>query len=127
MNTTTSPPTLVDAQTAADTLGVTRNYVYEHAADWGAMRLPGTKNAAAGQGRLRFDLAEVRRRISCCPGRESERSEPAPEAGFRAAPRSRAGTNVELLPIKGSSGRSSDNGKRTANRSAVANGKAELS
>jgi hypothetical protein len=33
MNTTTSPNTLVDAQTVADTLGVTRGYVYEHAAD----------------------------------------------------------------------------------------------
>ena len=105
MNTTTSPHTLVDAQTVADTLGVTRNYVYEHAADLGALRLPGAKNAATGQGRLRFDLAEVLRRLSCCASRESETRDSALPAELRPGRRSRAGTSVELLPIRRSSRR----------------------
>jgi hypothetical protein len=30
------------------------------------------KNSAAGQGRLRFDLDEVKRRLSCCASRGSD-------------------------------------------------------
>jgi len=96
---------IVDAKSLAAYLGVNVSYVYAHAADLGAMRLPAAKNGASkgGKPRLRFDLEDVKRRISCYPGRESEPPDPAPQAALRPRRRRRAGTNVDLLPIRGSS------------------------
>ena len=96
---------LVDAQTVAETLGVSRAYVYEHAAQLGAMRLPGAENGAGkvAKPRLRFDLEDVKRRISYYASRESELTNPAPQAASRPHRRRRSGTNVDLLPIRGCS------------------------
>jgi hypothetical protein len=77
-------------------LAVDRAFVYEHAAELGAMRL-GTGPKA----RLRFDPEEVRLRISCTSGRESTGSDTTPLAATRRRRRRRSGTNVELLPIRG--------------------------
>jgi hypothetical protein len=96
---------LVDAKTLANWLGVNVSFVYAHAAELGALRLPAAKNAGSktAKPRLRFDLEDVKRRISCYPGRESEPPDPAPQAALRPRRRRRAGTNVDLLPIRGSS------------------------
>jgi hypothetical protein len=96
----TSP--IVDAKELAAYLNVSVGYVYEHAADLGALRLPPPKNAGSrtSKPRLRFDLDEVKRRISCYPGRESGPPDPAPQAALRPRRRHRAGTNVDLLPIR---------------------------
>jgi hypothetical protein len=82
----------------ADWLNVERSYVYEHAAELGAMRL-----GSGPKARLRFDLDEVRRLISCSVGRESVEAEPASQAKPRPRRRRRMGTNVEILPIRGRS------------------------
>jgi hypothetical protein len=79
-------------------LGVARSFVYAHAAELGGYRL-GTGPRA----RLRFDLEDVRRRISCRGSRESGSADSAPEAASRPRRRLRTGTNVELLPIRGRS------------------------
>lgn len=47
----------VDAATVARVLGVERDWVYDHARELGAVRLGGP------QGRLRFDLEEIPRRL----------------------------------------------------------------
>lgn len=84
---------LVDAATVARRLGVTRNWVYAHADQLGAMRL------GDGRGRLRFDLATLPLLAAsdekpapqprrCTPGRR-RRARPA------AAP---AGRPVRLIP-----------------------------
>jgi len=84
---------LVDAATVARRLGVTRNWVYAHADQLGAMRL------GNGRGRLRFDLATLPLRAAsderpapeprrCTPGRR-RRTRPA------ATP---AGRPVRLIP-----------------------------
>lgn len=83
----------------ADFLGVDRDYVYAHADELGAWRL-----GAGPRARLRFDLEEVRRRLTACPaGRESDA--PAtrtvePKVRRRCGPG--LGSGVELLPIRGS-------------------------
>ena len=94
---------LVDARTVADYLGVSVAYVYEHADELGARRLGDGPKA-----RLRFSLEEVDLRLTVCPAsRESELS-----GSGVAQPKSRRrrssglGSGVELLPIRGSGGRS---------------------
>jgi hypothetical protein len=101
----TDTQSLVDAKTLAEWLGVNVSYVYAHAADLGALRLPAAKNGGSktAKPRLRFDLEDVRRRISCYASRESEPLDPAPQAGLRPRRRRRVGTTVDLLPIRGSS------------------------
>lgn len=47
----------VDAATVARVLGVERDWVYDHARELGAVRLGGPN------GRLRFDLDEIPRRL----------------------------------------------------------------
>jgi len=92
---------LVSPAELADWLNVDRGYVYEHASELGALRL-GTGPKA----RLRFDLEDVRRRLSttsCSVGRESGAAEAAQQAPSRTRRRRRLGTNVELLPIRGRS------------------------
>jgi hypothetical protein len=89
---------LVDAASVAEHLGVSRDYVYEHADDLGARRL-----GSGPRARLRFDLAEVDSRLTSCA-----RSRGSEAAGSGAVERTRRrrcssglGTSVPLLPIKG--------------------------
>ena len=91
---------LVDAREVAAMLGVTRPFVYEHAAELGAIRL-GTGPKA----RLRFDADEVVTRLSACSARRgSEETEtPAPTGRNGRRSRSRSGTDAQLLPIRGHS------------------------
>jgi excisionase family DNA binding protein len=91
---------LLTAEELADFLGVSRDHVYAHADELGAWRL-GTGPRA----RLRFDLEEVRRRLTACPtGRESEGSQASMvERNVRSRRSSRSGSGVELLPIRGQS------------------------
>jgi hypothetical protein len=98
-------PALVDAETLARFLNVERSYVYEHAAELGAVRLGDGPRA-----RLRFDVFEAKRRLTCFIGRGSE--DPAsrvvePVRRHRRA--KRLGTSAPLLPIRGS-GRPSPGG-----------------
>jgi hypothetical protein len=85
----------------AEWLNVERSYVYEHAEELGALRLGDGPRA-----RLRFDLDEVRRRISCFEGRQSDTRDPAPQAVRPRRRRRLSGTNVELLPVHGRAGTS---------------------
>lgn len=92
---------LVDAQVVADYLGVTRGWVYEHAAELQARRL-----GAGPKGRLRFSLEDVDRAVSCSATRESE----AVSGGVVEPSRRRRRTSVmpsvpDLLPIRGQSRR----------------------
>jgi hypothetical protein len=95
---------LIDAKTLANWLGVNVSFVYTHAADLGALRLPAAKNGGTrtAKPRLRFDVEDVKRRISCCASRESEPENPAPQAALRPRRRRRSGRSVDLLPIRGS-------------------------
>jgi hypothetical protein len=77
-------------------LQVEPSFIYSHAAELGAMRL-GTGPRA----RLRFDLEDVKRRISCQTGRESVEPDAASQAASRRRRRRSMGTNVPLLPIRG--------------------------
>src|SRR5262249_34894437 len=98
---TKAPKRLLTPAQLADFLAVERSFVYEHAAALGAMRLSDGPRA-----RLRFDLEDVKRRLcatSCSGGRESGVTEPASPARSSARRRRTAGTNVELLPIRGRS------------------------
>jgi hypothetical protein len=82
-------------------LVVDRSYVYEHADELGALRL-----GAGPKARLRFDLEDVKRRLgatSCWVSRESDDAEPAIRAVKGRRRRRRAGTSVQLLPIRGRS------------------------
>jgi hypothetical protein len=84
---------LADAATVARRLGVTRNWVYAHADQLGAMRL------GNGRGRLRFDLTKL-------PLRATSDAKPAPQPrrctpGRRRRPRpaaTPAGRPVRLIP-----------------------------
>jgi hypothetical protein len=79
---------LVDAATVARELGVDRDWVYAHARELGVVRLGGE------HGRLRFDLAKIRREIACPsqPGRRTAR-----QRARRRRPQRRR-CNVDLLP-----------------------------
>jgi len=60
-------------------LVVDRCYVYERADELGAMRL-----GSGPRARLRFDLEQVRRLISCDVGRQSAGAEPATQASHKS-------------------------------------------
>jgi hypothetical protein len=60
---------LLKADELAAVLGVDRSYVYEHADELGAWRL-----GSGSRARLRFDLADVRRRLTSCALRAGGRS-----------------------------------------------------
>jgi hypothetical protein len=87
---------LVTVAELATWLQVERSYVYTHAEELGALRL-----GSGPRARLRFDLDEVRRRISCEVGRESEPPDTASQAASRRRRPRSMGTNVELVPIRG--------------------------
>jgi hypothetical protein len=89
---------LVDASTVARALGVSRDFVYSHAAELGGQRI-----GDGPRGRLRFDLD---RALAAWTSRfESERSRKheVPAQGpvsHRTGPR-RLGSGPKLLPIRG--------------------------
>ncbi len=88
---------LVDAETLARFLNVERSYVYEHAVELGAVRLGDGPRA-----RLRFDLVEAKRRLTCSIGRGSEGPASRVVEPVRRRRRSRRlGTSAPLLPIRG--------------------------
>jgi hypothetical protein len=112
---------LATVQEVASFLGTSTDYVYRNAEALGALRLPTAGDSAlkhtrdsratlsptrnqkvAGKQRLRFDLEDVKRRITCQQGRQSE---PWENGLVEPKPRSRRrrglGTNVDLLPIRG--------------------------
>ena len=78
---------LIDAQAVADRFSVSRDWVYEHATDLGAIRLGDGPRA-----RLRFD-----------PERVAEALAPRPFAAAPPPPRRKRPSSapVELLPIGG--------------------------
>ncbi len=83
---------LVDAAEVARMLGVDRDWVYAHARELGATRLGG------GRGRLRFDLARIRRYVACpanIQGTNAGSGRPSRRLR-RAEPKRRRG--VELIP-----------------------------
>ena len=81
-------------------------YVYSHADELGALRLPSSSRrrspGSRAKPRLRFDPDLALERLSgCSAGRTSEPAEaPSPRAPRRRRPPA-LGTNVELLPIRG--------------------------
>lgn len=89
---------LVDAATVAARLGLTRDFVYRNAERLGAVRV-----GDGARPRLRFDLAEVVRRLDACSGgRESEGPAGGVVEPIRARQRRRrSGTRADLLPIRG--------------------------
>jgi hypothetical protein len=83
-------PQLLDAAAVARMLGVTRGWVYEHAAELGAIRL-----GSGTRPRLRFDPLRVGTALE---------DGLAPQLGGRRTHRFRRSaptTDVELLPIAG--------------------------
>jgi hypothetical protein len=91
-------PPLVDAEALARFLNVERSYVYEHAAELGAVRLGDGPRA-----RLRFDVAEAKRRLTCSIGRGSAPPDSPVAKPIRKRRRSHPlGTSAPLLPIRGS-------------------------
>lgn len=79
------PAELVDAAEIARRFGVSRDFVYDHADDFGVVRL-----GEGPRARLRFDPARVRRQLGAVA------APPSPEA-----PPSRRRRNGTLLPVRG--------------------------
>jgi hypothetical protein len=89
---------LLDAAELGAVLNVTRGWVYEHKAELGVIRL-----GSGPRARLRFDVLEVRRRLSlCAEGGESQGVDTrVPEPMRTRRPSRSTGASVELLPIRG--------------------------
>lgn len=81
-------PSLIDVAEVARRFGVSRDYVYEHSDELGALRLGSGRNP-----RLRFDPSKVEQALT------AKRSEVEPEPP-RRRPRRRS-RRAELLPIGG--------------------------
>lgn len=80
---------LIDAAEVARRLGVSRDYVYRHADELGAIRL-----GTGLRPRVRFDPATVREQLAqSVQVREPQRTNRRPVR--------RAGSEVDLLPVKG--------------------------
>lgn len=93
-------PRLLTAAQVAERFGVGRDWVYEHADDLGAVRLPG----GGSRPRLRFDPRRVADALASRQvGEESEAPRGAPRRGRR--PRIAATTvdGCPLLPVGGDS------------------------
>jgi hypothetical protein len=80
-------PTLIDVAEVARRFGVSRDYVYEHSEELGAMRIGNGRNP-----RLRFDPRKVEQAFA------GRREEPKVEKAQRRPRRRRSG-RAELLPI----------------------------
>ena len=92
-------PPLVDAATVAVALGVSRVFVYDHAYELGGRRI-----GNGPRGRLRFDLEEARQGwTGHSINKESQLPKPPTSTGnARRRRRRRSGSDLELLPIRGS-------------------------
>jgi hypothetical protein len=86
---------LLDADDVARRLGVTRSYVYDHAAALGARRLGEGRRA-----RLRFVWADVLAALPSLAGRGTAREETRATTRSRRRP---APTGAPLVPIRGAS------------------------
>jgi hypothetical protein len=78
----------IDAAEVAHRFCVSRDWVYEHAGELGAVRV-----GNGSRPRLRFDVKKVRERFGSLAGSRK------PQRTKRSAVR--RGSNMELLPIKG--------------------------
>lgn len=88
---------LVDAKALADSLGVSRAFVYEHQAQLGGIEVGG-----GSRPRLRFDLERARRGLTTCGGGRA--SEPVAVSADAASPPRRRrsfGTAPKLVPESG--------------------------
>jgi hypothetical protein len=102
------PTTLVDVETVARYLGVSADYVYRHADELGARRLPSAGNGR-GKGtkqRLRFSLPELDERLqarnTCSGSGRSGEAASRAAAPVRRRRRHRSmGTDSPPLPIRG--------------------------
>ncbi|HET7053877.1 MAG TPA: hypothetical protein VFI09_08185 [Solirubrobacterales bacterium] len=90
-------PRLVDAATVAQRFGLKRSWVYDHAAELGAVRL-----GDGPRGRLRFDLAKVADALSVCSDRRGSETAETRTTTRKARPQRRrpTGAERELLPIR---------------------------
>lgn len=99
---TPEPPStrqpLVDAQTLATALGVSRDTIYAHADELGGERI-----GDGPRGRLRFDLDRALSAWSACSTSKESQAPQTPVAAGVSAPRRRQGmgSSPELLPIRG--------------------------
>lgn len=90
-----APDRLLDASEAAARLGVSRDYVYAHAADLGAIRV-----GDGARPRLRFSASSLD--DACLSSRRTQ--PPASPGGKLKRTRRKSeplGTDAELLPIRG--------------------------
>jgi hypothetical protein len=91
----------VTAEVVATHLDVERDYVYEHAVEFGARRLGEGPRARL---RFRLDLVDAALEANACPGgRASTASDPQSGAGSRRRRRRALGSGTELLPVRGRS------------------------
>ena len=92
----TAAPTLLTAAEMAQRLGVSREWVYRHSAELGAIRLPGGSKA---RGRLRFPAAGGRVVVGSPQAQEASN-------GGRSAPKSRrrSARSPARSPASGSAG-----------------------
>jgi hypothetical protein len=90
---------LVTAATVANALGVSRDYVYAHAAELGGKRI-----GDGPRGRLRFDLDQALAALTPCSEskKSHEQKAPAPGSNSSRRHRPRMGSGAELLPVRGS-------------------------
>ena len=88
---------LVDAQTLAQLLGTSREFVYRHRDEFGGERL-----GRSERGRLRFDPATALEAWTARCRSEASQARDRPPTVARASRRRRpSGRDVELLPIRG--------------------------
>jgi hypothetical protein len=97
------PPATGELLTAADVaqrFGVTRQWAYQHAGQLGALRLGDGPKA-----RLRFDPAKVTAALDACSLSRQPQEPQTRSVKPNRRPRARRsiGTEVELLPIRGTS------------------------
>lgn len=90
-----APARWLDASAAARLLSVSRDYIYDHADELGAVRLPGAL--------LRFDAAVIAERLgSRYSSEDSERAGSPMQPDVSPTRRRRStGAAADLLPIKG--------------------------
>jgi hypothetical protein len=95
---------LVSAGELAEILGVSRDYVYRHAEELGAIRVGGEgPRSEHGGRRLRFDVEKaIGAQSGCQTGEESHPPDPPTgPAKSRRRRRGALGSDVSLLPIGG--------------------------
>jgi hypothetical protein len=100
---------LVDAAAVAKALGVSRDFIYDHAAELGGERIGNGR-----RGRLRFDLTVALTAWTArSTSKESRRQKtPVPTGNSGGHRRQRMGSDTGLLPIRNSAAASDDRGER---------------